>query len=148
MVQAFGLFVITTACHPITPKAAAPLGLGCLGHMPACWVLWGVLLFIWKWNQPVACGFDSQSSENSRILARVAKISQTSAWIQRTADLTEGRKPASLAHMTREQKERSVLHASVPLQHHMRGWAERWQKRMAEGGERKAQPWRSLVGAD
>lgn len=129
MVHVFELFVITTACHPITPKAAEPLGLGCLGHMQACWILWGVLLFIWKWNLPVACGFDSQSSENSRILARVAEISQTSAWIRRTAALTEGRQPASLAHLTREQKERSVLQASVPLQHRMRGWAERWQKR-------------------
>lgn len=58
------------------------------------------------------------------------KISPTSAWIQRTADLTEGRKPASLAHsVTREQKEISALHTSVPLQHPMRGRAGGLQNR-------------------
>lgn len=69
-----------------------------------------------------ACGFLKVVRTAEFQPERKKKISPTSAWIQRTADLTEGRKSASLAHsVTREQKEISALHTSVPLQHPMRG---------------------------
>lgn len=48
----------------------------------------------------------------------MATNSHTSAWIQRTADLTEGRKPVSLAHsVAKEHKAKSAFHSEILPQH-------------------------------
>ena len=74
-----------------------------------------------------------KQGHNSTIPAQVARHSQTSTWIQKTADLTEGKKRVSWAHSgTSGHQAKPVLRGDILLHRHAR-WAWKrcsWNYRM------------------